>query len=93
LDFQNRNWNIFGFWLGATTVGQDGSFVWQSNYTAPTYTNWAPNQPDNTQSPRCLAIALNSLQSFEGKWMVQPCEKGYTDQAMDTVCELTYSCT
>jgi len=35
------------YWIGLTDIGEEGAFVWGSDFSAPDYTNWYPGQPDD----------------------------------------------
>ena len=51
----------FSVWIGLSDGVQEGNFVWLDG--APvTYTNWAPNEPNN-QIPNCCTIPLFGCQS------------------------------
>ncbi|CAK9299332.1 unnamed protein product [Gordionus sp. m RMFG-2023] len=69
---------LTGIWIGANDRAKEGTFVWNADNTALTYTNWAQNQPNNEAEQDCVAmIAQNYF-----RWDDLNC-----DRPMRFVCE------
>lgn len=56
------------FWAGASDQKKEGEWLWRDG-TKVTYTNWAPDEPDNWQGgEHCLVIAWPGQRFANGKW-------------------------
>jgi hypothetical protein len=73
-----------GAYIGLRRAG--GSFVWESGESYGAYTNWAPNEPNNSNNNEACVVLWGpnlSNASLRGKWNDAPC-----DSNRDTViCE------
>ncbi|KAL8579598.1 hypothetical protein ACOMHN_025551 [Nucella lapillus] len=43
---------IQNIWMGLTDLVEEGKFVWESTQREPGYTNWAPGEPNDSNSGR-----------------------------------------
>ena len=60
--------------IGLTDLAIEGAFLWGSDLTAPTYTYWDTNQPDNYDNDEdCVVVTGKHTM----KWNDIPC--WYTD--------------
>lgn len=56
-------------WIGANDRNMEGKFVWANNNEALSFTNWAPNQPNNeTGEKDCVDINQSN-----SNWVVSSC--------------------
>ena len=73
------------FWLGLTDKVSEGSFVLESTGLAPSFTNWATNEPNNLNGTEdCSEIIAGSWgeNTTHGKWNDNSCSLN-----MSTICE------
>ncbi|XP_078616532.1 echinoidin-like [Branchiostoma floridae x Branchiostoma japonicum] len=59
-------------WIGLNDVDKEGTFVW-SDGTDETFTNWAPNQPDNANAGEHCGEFYNN--AAPGQWNDLPCNQ------------------
>ncbi len=61
-------------WIGLDDRAQEGTFVWSSG-AAPTWTGWAPGQPDDADGEDCVALDPGAA----GAWSDWDCDgnKGF----------------
>jgi hypothetical protein len=56
------------YWAGASDKKKEGEWLWLDG-SKVTYTNWAPDEPDNWRGgEHCLVIAWPSERFANGKW-------------------------
>jgi hypothetical protein len=67
-------------WIGLNDAGSEGSFKWSTG-SAPTYTNWYANQPNNTNNYQDYVAMLN-----DGQWNDE-----YNNIAMEYIMEIPCS--
>ena len=54
---QTFNFQSRFLWIGLTDLAEDETFLWQSNNAGLSYTDWAPNQPNNHQyKQHCVGV-------------------------------------
>ena len=71
-------------WLGASDIQSEGSWIWNSNGNALSYTNFSQGEPNNSGGiENCLEMWLDN-----GEWNDQPC----SDSSPYTFCEQTVYC-
>lgn len=64
------------YWLGATDLGEQGSFTWVANGRTATFTNWAKGRPNYTDPlNRCLEMAYWPSLSWDWTWDNSNCRK------------------
>jgi len=73
-----------GLWLGATDVGHEGTFIWQSSGKPLSFTNWFYLNPNNWGgNENCLQ------QNFvDFKWNDVQCDQS----GQITMCEMLFPC-
>ena len=81
-EFIKRAFHAGVSWLGGTDAAMEGVWVWESGAHL-TFTQWEPDQPDNTNNGDCMAMnkAWNTWQ-----WDDQGCANKYK-----SVCEIDLS--
>ena len=47
------------YWIGATYVAEDGTFIWTSDNSTVGFVNWYPGEPSNSNGEDCVAICRN----------------------------------
>nr|XP_022294154.1 galactose-specific lectin nattectin-like [Crassostrea virginica] len=68
------------FWIGGSDIIQDGKWLWLSTQEPLDYTDWAPREPSNGITARCMTMAYH-----EGcHWNDDICTMQY-----DFICERT----
>ena len=66
-------------WIGASDIDAEGNWVWKSDGDSLTYTDWAPEQPNNENgNQNCGAIQGN------GKWGDFDC----TNHTREFICQV-----
>jgi len=74
------------YWIGLTDAADEGTFVWGTDYSSPTYTNWAMYQPDNGMGRGDDCVILSMI--FGLKWHDLNCIKTNSDGAdIHAVCQ------
>jgi len=71
-------------WIGLTDQYGEGTFVWdegKNRYTAPTFTKWAANQPDNNPGGNANCAQISTT----GDWSDEACT-----QLKPYVCKYTW---
>jgi len=48
------------YWIGASDLATEGSFVWAESHEAVDYANWRPGEPNNDDNEDCVEIGWNS---------------------------------
>ena len=57
------------FWLGLTDKLSEGNFVLESTGEAPSFLNWANNEPNNYKNEDCAEIMAGGFGTgWRGKW-------------------------
>jgi len=65
------NWNA-SYWIGITDHGEEGHFVWSSDDTEITYSNWGKNEPNNAGGKQnCVQLWVYR----DHQWDDQQCSK------------------
>ena len=41
------------YWIGLSDFALEGTWRWQESHQIPSYTNWAPGQPDRSNDENC----------------------------------------
>eukprot|EP00640_Fibrocapsa_japonica_P007384 CAMPEP_0113949828 /NCGR_PEP_ID=MMETSP1339-20121228/77778_1 /TAXON_ID=94617 /ORGANISM="Fibrocapsa japonica" /LENGTH=190 /DNA_ID=CAMNT_0000957435 /DNA_START=26 /DNA_END=595 /DNA_ORIENTATION=- /assembly_acc=CAM_ASM_000762 len=59
-------------WIGLVDMFEEGDFKLLDG-TSPSFTHWAPGQPDNNGDQDCVAI----FQFLDNEWVDADCSKGY----------------
>ncbi|XP_022309521.2 C-type lectin mosGCTL-1-like [Crassostrea virginica] len=72
------------FYIGATDIVHEDTWVWVSTGKNATYTNWGPQQPNNRDGAENCAV-LNYLpdEGFDMKWSDDPCASYF-----NYICEM-----
>ena len=70
-------------WIGLNDNDTEGDFVWQDGSPLGSYTNWAPNQPDNGGPTGDDEDCVEMGQFNDGLWNDQDCSLGY----LGFICE------
>ncbi|XP_022093080.1 fibropellin-1-like [Acanthaster planci] len=65
----------YTYWVGYTDLASEGNFIWTDG-TQNTYTNWAPDEPDNAGGEDC-AYMDPGFYGPGGNWNDVPCSKPY----------------
>lgn len=83
LAFAANNFNQKAtYWIAGTDLGKNGSYVWITDDTPISYTNYLPGQPDNYgEVEHCLLVGWGGLRSTQ--WNDGNCEV-----PLRYVCEL-----
>lgn len=69
------------YWIGLTDRRSEGTFVWGSDNTEVTYTNWYKNEPNNLRNEDCVHIRP----SRNSEWNDSKCDsKGSSSQGPNT---------
>uniref|UniRef100_K1Q369 C-type mannose receptor 2 n=1 Tax=Magallana gigas TaxID=29159 RepID=K1Q369_MAGGI len=72
------------YYIGATDIVHEGTWVWVSNGQTATYTNWGPFQPNNRGgAENCAGITYDQPNGFVGHWTDKPCTK-----ELPYICEM-----
>lgn len=59
-------------WIGGNDIEEEGNYVWTSNNTKISFTDWAPNQPNNYgKYQHCIRYEFNT----QWIWNDERCEK------------------
>ena len=67
------------FWLGLTDVDNEGQFVWETDKTPVSWTNWKTNEPSGRTDYDCVRNVYQSTywQDFKCVWTYPyVCQKG-----------------
>jgi len=52
------------YWIGASDLATEGSFVWAESHEAVDYANWRPGEPNNDDNEDCVEMGWNSDGAF-----------------------------
>ncbi|XP_013416324.1 perlucin [Lingula anatina] len=59
----------FSWWLGGNDMAQEGRWVWVGTKSVMTYTNWYPDQPDDSGGREdCLHLWQNYAHRWNDEW-------------------------
>ncbi|XP_048727620.2 perlucin-like isoform X2 [Ostrea edulis] len=62
------------FWIGLTDALVEGRWVWETTQTTPTYTNWGPGEPNDSEHHEdCVHMYPSSFH-----WNDAPCNNKYS---------------
>ncbi|XP_039444675.2 perlucin-like [Culex pipiens pallens] len=62
------------YWIAATNIGRNGSYVWITDNTPVIYTNFLPQQPDNYGGDEhCIEVGHGGIGTTQ--WNDRQCEK------------------
>ena len=75
---QAKTAGIKGFWIGINDVVQEGTFLYSSDKTPLSITNWAAGEPNNVNQGEHCAV----IRTHDGTWVDLHC----TDYERSTVC-------
>jgi len=69
------------YWIGLTDRRSEGTFIWDSDNTEVTYSNWYKNEPNNLRNEDCVHIRP----SRNSEWNDSKCDsKGSSSQGPNT---------
>ena len=79
---------IDNVWLGLQDYVHEGRWVWNSNKGQPSYTNWAPGEPNNSKAHEGGEDCVQ-LYGSTGKWDDAWCEQVYdAREKISIACEM-----
>ncbi|XP_058834251.1 perlucin-like [Topomyia yanbarensis] len=72
------------FWIGATDLAEEGTFIWTGTGEQLTYTNWRRGEPnDENGSEDCLQLAYIPEYEYIWSWNDNVC----AEQSLYFICE------
>merc|ERR1712126_74823 len=74
------------YWIGLTDLSSEGTRRWQETHQEPSYTNWAPGQPDNEFNIEdCVCITGEFVRS--GGWHDVFCDTDNYGLSLHALCK------
>ena len=72
------------YWIGLTDEVIAGVYIWRHDNTTPTYTDWAPGEPNEWFSlPQCCHL----YGVYDWKWVDAPCSWQGHNGPLYPLCE------
>ncbi|XP_001647954.2 C-type lectin 37Da [Aedes aegypti] len=72
------------FWIGASDLADEGTFVWVATGEEVTYTNWRENEPNNEGGNEdCIQLAYIPALNYHWSWNDNTC----AGQSLYFICE------
>ena len=80
--------STYAYWLGLSDMRQEGTWEWQSSFTAASYVNWFPENPHHDIQSNCAQITMDmDMDGNIGLWYDIHCERDTYGWGIYAICE------